>query len=311
MGGLAGVVAITIVGLFLFPRLIKRQQPVDTTDTFVVAATIFPLVDIVRNVAGTTTEVVQLVPSNADPHSYTPSPQLIAQAQRADVLFIIGHGLDDHIARALTNVVTVPVVVVDDAITLREFSETHQHEEAESSVEAAHVQEVGSRDPHYWLTVPNAQVITTTVARELSRRNPAGQREYAAQAERYRAELTTLEETLQKISSSLTQRHFIAMHNAWSYFAEQYNLELVGTYEPVEGHTPSFKDLQHIGEEIKTHAIHVFYAEPQKASTAATKFFAQEFDLRILTLNAEGALRPEYSYIELMRDNLQAIAAGE
>ncbi len=100
------------------------------------------------------------------------------------------------------------------------------------------------------------------------------------------------------------------MHDAWSYFADQYGLELVATYEPKEGQEPSPADIQRLGSIINEYDITVFYAEPQKASTAATRLLSGEFGLEVLTLDAEGSFAGTASYIDMMRRNMQAIAEG-
>ncbi len=99
----------------------------------------------------------------------------------------------------------------------------------------------------------------------------------------------------------------MATHNAWSYFAEEYGLHLVGVYEPTEGREPSPADLQKLQEVVEQYAITTFYTEPQKASTPASRYFGDELGLRIDVLNPEGGT----SYIDIMRHNMEAIARGD
>ena len=101
------------------------------------------------------------------------------------------------------------------------------------------------------------------------------------------------------------------MHNAWSYLADHYGLQLVGTYEPTEGRQPSLQDIQVLQKLIAQHSIKTFYAEPQKQSAGATRLLAQDLGLTIQVLDPVGGLPPYDSYITLMRENLRALAAAD
>ena len=64
-----------------------------------VAATIFPLYDIVRQVAGPVADVVLVLPPGASPHTFEPAPSSVRALDGARALFVIGHGLDDWAVR--------------------------------------------------------------------------------------------------------------------------------------------------------------------------------------------------------------------
>jgi zinc transport system substrate-binding protein len=273
----------------------------------VVAATIFPLADIVGNVGGDLVRVVQVIPPGASPHSYSLTPQQVADIQPARVVFMIGHGLDDAIVAAIENVVEaeddVNIVRGDEGIRLRGFAE-----QADVAEEIGH--EPGGVDPHYWLAVPNALQIASAVAAELVRLDPAHRDQYESNLVAYQANLAALEQELQSNTSRLDQQAFVAMHGGWSYFAGQYGLMLVGTYEPVEGREPSPTDLQRLQFVIQKHGITTFYTEPQKLTTSAVRFIQDEFGLTIDVLDPVGGMVPGDSYVELMRRNMEAIVRG-
>src|SRR5512145_3554851 len=63
-----------------------------------VAATIFPLYDIVRQVAGPVADVVLILPPGASPHTFEPTPAGVRALAGAGALFVVGHGLDAWVA---------------------------------------------------------------------------------------------------------------------------------------------------------------------------------------------------------------------
>lgn len=287
-------------------------------DKLVVAATIFPLADITRQIAGPHAEVVQLIPSNSTAHSFNLTPQQIRQLTYVVKTFAIGHGLDHRVTDAAIKAVgdervvnpalkTLPysTVIVDQNITLREFGSNHEDADQADSDHAA-----SNEDPHYWLTVPNAQAIASTIAQELISIDPAHTADYQTNLTNYLHSLDQLEQELQQLSSQATQRNFIAVHDAWSYFADHYSLSLVATYEPLEGRTPTINDLERLQQLIQQYQIKTFYTEPQKTTSAGIRLMQHEFGLNIMIINPTGGVDPNDSYISLMRRNMQAIVTG-
>lgn len=303
--GLALSIIVLVIGLFIFlDDSIPRVR--ENSDKLIVATTIFPLADITRNIAGDNATVLQLLPVGADPHSYSITPQQLSDAHNAKTIFVIGHNLDTWASDAVTRATTIPVIVVDQGISLKEFD--GEDEEHEGEEEDADEHEQGSIDPHYWLTVPNAQKIAATVASTLQELDPTHSDAYAENLKAYATELTQLEGELQTMSQHAPTKEFIAIHDAWSYLAENYGFELIATYEPVEGKEPSFADIQHLQELVQTHNIKNFYTEPVKHSLAATRFLRNELGLEIHELDDIGGVAPRDSYIHLMRENIRALS---
>lgn len=282
-------VGIGLAGLFILGFLGYRQirqQPRSPVPegTLTVGATIFPLADIVHQVGGDAVNVVLVIPPGVSEHANVLTPQQLEELQGARVLFGIGSGLDNHLSDKIVRAVAgIQAVTVDRGIALRE------------------------KDPHYYLTVPNAMHIVQTVAEELSRLDPEHSPAYAGRLAAYERQLAELETDLQAQAKAAPRQEFIAMHNAWSYFADHYGFRLVGTYEPREGQEPSLADLVSLGDLVRRHNLTTFYAEPQKSTSAVTAFMKREFGLTVLTLDPVGGQTGKESYVDLMRANMAAL----
>src|SRR5438105_7602578 len=59
-----------------------------------VAATVAPIVDIVRQVVGDRVRLVGLIPEGVDSHTFEPSPETVKSLARGDVLFMDGLHLE-------------------------------------------------------------------------------------------------------------------------------------------------------------------------------------------------------------------------
>lgn len=290
------VVGFLVVGGVVILGTGQQATPEADSDRLVVAATIFPLADIVAAVGGERVDVVQLVPTGASPHHYALTPDQVAAAQKAQAVFMIGHGLDNYLVEALERSGSVMAVVVDEGIELKTFGELHEEDHED--------EEHGSLDPHYWLTVPNGQAIARTVGRRLQQIDPEHQAYYQERLAIYEQDLVELEQELQRLASQTEQRHFIAMHDAWQYLADHYGFELVGTYEPVEGRQPSLEDLRELQHLVAQYDLSVFYVEPQKQSAGSVRFIERELDLDIAVLDPEGGASSVHSYLDMMRHNV-------
>jgi len=118
-----------------------------------VGATIFPLYDIARQVAGPVADVILILPSGASPHTFEPTPSAVRSLAGANALLVIGHGLDDWAVRLARGAAVSRLVRVDAGVALRR----------EGGRERDPV------DPHYWLSIRNGEAIARTAATELER----------------------------------------------------------------------------------------------------------------------------------------------
>ena len=141
--------------------------------------------------------------------------------------------------------------------------------------------------------------------------DPVNDKKYQQNLTAYLSQLDSLEEELQALSQQIPQPALITVHNSWSYFTEQYHLQVVGSYEPFEGREPSLSDIQRLQQTIQQYRIKTFFTEPQKPISTATKLFKYEFGLNIATLDPVGGGEEGDSYIELMRRNMQGIKDAE
>lgn len=294
--------------LLIFLLLFVFWQMRDQTNTAPehseprVAVTLFPLYDIVKNIAGDAIGVDLILEPGASPHTFEPTPQIIRKTQEAKMVFAIGHGLDDW----ALNLVADPLVVdvVDDNIILRETTEPsiEEHEEGEE-------EEHGPVDPHYWLTAQNAMIISQTVAESLKKTFPESRNIFEENLARYLVELEELDTEIKNQLAPIKQKQLITFHDAWYYFADAYGLTIIGTFEPTVGREPTPKYLSKLSELIDMSGVRVLYAEPQFASTGLHAFLSDQ-DITIATIDPEGS-KFSTSYIDLMRQNASTIAQNQ
>jgi len=107
-----------IAGTVLFLTAAVAMSP-DAAAPPRVAATIFPLHDIVRQVAGSVADVVLVLPPGGSPHTFEPTPATVRALSDASLMFVVGHGLDDWAARLARGAGVPRLVPADAGIRLR------------------------------------------------------------------------------------------------------------------------------------------------------------------------------------------------
>jgi ABC-type Zn uptake system ZnuABC Zn-binding protein ZnuA len=270
-----------------------------------VAATIFPLYDLVRQVAGPSVEVVLLVPPGASPHTFTVRPGTVRALAGCQAVFTIGHGLDAWVTRLAQEAGVKRTIVTDTGIQLRRgYHEQHSAGHAHGP----HT-EHDAVDPHYWLSIPNASLMVQTIATALSALDPTAATAYQQRASEYQAQLRTVDAEIRGMLTDLPRRDIATFHMAFAYFAAVYNLNVVAVFEPAPGKEPGPRYIEAFQRRVRAHKLRVVFTEPQ-LSEAALRGLTQDLGVTLRTLNPDGGMPGVESYIALMRYNATQIATA-
>jgi len=298
--GLIVLCAIIFIVIYQFGDKINQatnSEPVNNKLT--VAATIFPLSDIVKNVGGDNVEVINIITPGASPHTFEPKPSNIRELQNVKVLFTVGHGMDSWATDLVDGIDNVQIVSVDKDIVLAPFTFGDDDEPLKPGMDGL--------DPHYWLSVSNAKQIAKNMAEILSEVDPDNTLVYQDNADNYVQELDRLQQDLmQKVSTLSSHVALITFHDSWGYFSREFGFKLAGVFESAPGKEPSpqyFKDLY---DTAVDNNIEIVFTEPQLA-TGSIEPFIQDLDLKIYTLDPLGGIDTRDSYINLINYNIQTI----
>ncbi len=293
------VVAILAIILFIFP---SRKMITETSDR-TVAATIFPLYDIARNVAGDDLTVVCLLPPGASPHTFEPTPSIIRQISSASAVFAFGHGIDCW-AETLADGAEKPIVVVDTNVPLRRALDEDEEEENHDNEYSDGI------DPHYWLSIPNAKLIAANIAADLAIRYPDLAEHFTTNLDHYQAELDRTDTQLRETLKLTGNREIVTLHDAWYYFTEEYGLTIIGSFLPTPGREPTPQYLAALGQAVSRSGSKILFSEPQ-ISTDTLQPFIHDHQLKMAILDPLGGTGDHTSYIKTMLANAEIIAKNQ
>lgn len=186
------------------------------TGPFKAVATVGMVGDIVRNVAGPRAEVTSIMGAGVDPHLYTPTRDDVALLASADIIFYSGLLLEGKMGQTLDSFGKKKTVV---AVTSRIPDEYLFH-----TINGHHP------DPHVWMDVAGWMKATEAVVEALAAYDPPNAGEYRDRGAAYLAELKRLDDYARACISSIPQerRVMVTAHDAFSYMARAYGLEVHG-----------------------------------------------------------------------------------
>jgi ABC-type Zn uptake system ZnuABC Zn-binding protein ZnuA len=225
---------ITVFMLFIFigactPQAVQTPEAAQNDVSMQVVATTNILADVVRQVAGDRVEVQSLIPPGSDPHSYQLTPSDMAMIADADLIFMVGVGLEEFLDGVVERTGgNARLVEVSDGIELLEFE--HEGEDEEHAEEDEH----DEGDPHVWFDPNNVMIWVKNIERVLSQMDPVNSTIYTANAEAYIGQLEELDAWIreQVDSVSMENRLIVTDHLLLGYFTERYEFEQVGAVIP-------------------------------------------------------------------------------
>ena len=272
-----------------------------------IAATLFPVYDIAKNVAGDAADVELILAPGASPHTFDASPSDLTKLQSITRIFAIGQGIDSWSFGIADNIPGAEIIELDKNINLKESTEHEDEDEYEGKAEhEEEADEHGELDPHYWLDPNNAMIMANTIADELGTLDPTNAEQYRQNADNFTKMLQNEDVTWKTTINALPEKNIITFHDGFFYFADHFGLNVVTTFEPFPGKEPTPSYLQELEKEIKENNIRVLFTEPQLHG-ASLKQFAKDHDISVSVLDPLGGVDGRQSYSELINTNVQTI----
>lgn len=273
-----------------------------------VVATIFPLADLARQVGGDRAAVSALLPPGASPHTYEATPDQAKQVARADLLLLIGSGLDPWAEKLLA-----AGTPGRKAARLAFAEIPGLPEPGESPGDACHGcagDDHPAGNPHLWLDpVMVRDYFIPALSAEMSAIDPEGADYYRRRTLAFREELDALDSEIRATVSTFATSKFVSFHPAWTWFAHRYGLEEAAVIRLYPEREPSPGDIRRVVAEIRAHGIGAIFAEKQFSPLMA-EVIAAEAGVSVLTLDPLGdpAFPGRDSYPELIRHNVEIMS---
>jgi manganese/zinc/iron transport system substrate-binding protein len=185
---------------------------------FTIVATTSQVADAVRHVAGDRADVVSLLGEGVDPHLYRLSRSDVAQLRAADIVFYNGLMLEGKMVDALDRLRESgkPVYAVAELI--------------EPGLLMAPEEFEGAFDPHVWMDPIIWSFCVRAIADALAEFDPDGRDGYMERFGQQSMRLIDLSAYGAQMLATVPaeSRVLVTAHDAFNYFGRRYNLEVMG-----------------------------------------------------------------------------------
>jgi zinc transport system substrate-binding protein len=281
----------------------------------VVVATLFPLYDFAKNVAGNRADISLLLPPGMEPHGFEPRPADILKLNSADLFIYTSPEMEPWAVNLLKGLQNRKIEAVNASLGIvPDRMQAGKEPGPEHRGHPGHDHETVA-DPHLWLDFTNAMRMVDNIRDGLIRKDPAGREIYEKNAAAYNEKLKDLDSRYRTALQPCRVRSIISGgHFAFHYLARRYGLE----YDSVYGFSPDAEptpgSIARVARTLKQKGSrYLFYEELLDPRVART--IASETGASLLRLHgAHNLTREEFdrgeTFIGIMNGNLENLKTG-
>lgn len=168
----------------------------------------------------------------------------------------------------------------------------------------------GEIDPHLWQDVRNGMAYVQLIRDTLIGADPAGTRDYTANAAAYLAELEEVDDYVRDTIATIPEanRYLITTHDAFGYLAHAYHVQIAGFVTPNPATEPSLADRRKLSETLRTLRIPAVFLEPNHIARAnVLTELAAEQHVEVCLIYGDALDDRVPSYVEMMRFNADSL----
>lgn len=222
----------------------KGAAPAPNKKTVVVTTGF--LNDIVHQLSGDTFVVEQIIPNGDDPHVYVAKPQDLDKLKKGDL--VLYHGL--HFEGKMEDALKAKGVAVAHNFPKDKIGQMEEDGKLET-------------DPHFWFDIDLYKLAVKNTAEELIKLDPSKKADIEANTTKYLKKVDELKEYATKKINEIPKEHryVVTPHDAFNYFARQYDVEVNSPQGVSTESEASNKDIEDTANFIVDHKIKAIFAE--------------------------------------------------
>lgn len=294
VSALALVLAGTLLGLYL-----SNHSSPGSSSTLKVLATFYPLYDFAQNVGGDRINASILVPETVDVHDFEPTPSSIQKVASADVLIYNGAGIEPWISQVVNAADNPKLILVDTSQGIPLIPVSPEFQRNNSTI-----------DPHIWLDPELAKQQVNNILQGLIKADPSDSQYFTQNVQAYESKLDNLNSQIINATTNVKTRYFVTFHEAFAYFAKQYNLTQIPISGPFQ-EEPTPSDIKNVINAI--HQYHLCYVGYESLENPAiSQSISSQTNATLILMNPiEGLTAQDKSagkdYLILMQEDIANI----
>ena len=292
--------------LSIFAFTIAFQTPADAQQIRVIT-TIPDLADLTKQIGKNLVNVESLTRGVEFMHAVPVKPSFVPKLNRADVLVAIGLDLEVSWLPALLEVANNNKILpgqpghIDTSIGVPVAEVPKTLDRSEGDVHP-------KGNPHYNLDPVNGRIMARNIAEGLSRNYPQHKAVFDKNLNAYLAELNRAIVQWESTAAPLKGVKIVTYHQDWTYFANRYGLQIVGSIELKPGIEPTPSHLVALTQRMQQEKAQVIIYGPQ--SDRFPRQLASQTGAAVVRLQQIAGASPETdTYIKFIDHNLRSLLA--
>lgn len=288
---------VLLVAVSIFLSACQGQTPPvpersTTTKSLTIVTSFYPIyieaINIAKDVPGV--KVVNMTqPTTGCLHDYQLKPDDLKTLSEAQIFVVNGAGMESFMSKVVEQQPNLKVVDASKGIPLIKGEG-----------------EAGD-NPHLWVSISNAIQQVKNIGLQLATLDPEHAAQYSANTTAYVDKLEALRAKMHQTLDGAKKRDIITFHEAFPYFAREFNLNIAAVIEREPGSEPSAAELANTIEIVQKSKIKALFAEPQYPAKAADTI-ARETGAKVFILDPAvmGPMEPD-AYLKTMEANMKTL----
>ncbi len=248
----------TFTGSLITGILLATASNADAPKVVADIPSVHSLISIVMDGVGTPDLII---PTTASPHDFSFRPSQAQIMQDADIVFWIGEDLTPWLSdpiETLAKDAAKVELLEDDRTHVLEFEE---EEEGEEEHHDEHDHGHGTHDPHAWLDPVNASIWLDIIAERLSALDAEHSDTYQKNAANGKLKIEELTSETIEALSKYKGSNFIVAHDAYTYFAARFGLDIVGAITSSDDEAPSAGRVAKVAELVQSQNVQCIFKD--------------------------------------------------
>ena len=248
-----------------------------------------------------------IVDGYASPHGFAMKPSHAKMLQEADIIFWVGEDLENFLVKPLSSIAKkaekIELMEIKGLEVLkfreRNIFDDHDHDDhghddhgkkEDDHDDHGHDDHDGHAhgefDPHIWLDPVNAKVILKEMAEHLIENDEKNSAIYKKNLAKALKDIDKLiKDTKSELSKSVAS---IVFHDAYQYFEERFNVNILGAFTVNTDVMPGAEQLAEIREIIEHDKVACVFSEPQ-FNPDIIKAVAKDMNIKTGVIDPLGA----------------------
>lgn len=267
-----------------------NQGPAHEGQLTVVASGYVPY-SLARQIGGDKIALSMLLPANAEPHSFEPTPGTLVAVNGADVVAYVSFRLEPWM-KEVAAAASKKALLVE---TGKPFAKEN--------------------DPHVWMGFNNVRKMAAALEAAFAQKDPQNAAYYAENLKAFNAEMDELSVAYAAAFAACKHRTVVHIgHLAFGRLAQDYNLNLQALGGASHDGEQSVRSLARLVKLIRRDKIKTIFTE-ESVSPQLAKTIARETGVNLLPLyTVEHVSKEEFdnniTYVQFMRMNLENLQRG-